>query len=96
LKKRTKNFANSASVSPGEPKPKEPKVFCFFFSKKKCFPACLCVLRRGATPTPALPQSGGGRSWAGTKSSKKLLSVWASALQETLAPKSQKFFGSFF
>jgi hypothetical protein len=36
LKKRTKNFC-SLSRTPDQHPPKDIKVFCFFFSKKKAF-----------------------------------------------------------
>jgi xanthine dehydrogenase iron-sulfur cluster and FAD-binding subunit A len=36
-KKNQKTFANLASVHPERPQPKQSKVFCFFFSKKKAF-----------------------------------------------------------
>jgi hypothetical protein len=34
-KKNQKTFATWSLLYPGGPKPKEPKVFCCFFSKKK-------------------------------------------------------------
>jgi hypothetical protein len=36
-KKNRKTFATWAELIPGRPKPKYSKVFCVFFSKKKCF-----------------------------------------------------------
>jgi hypothetical protein len=37
-KKKQKTFASPGSLFPERPKPKQLKVFCFFFSKKKIFP----------------------------------------------------------
>jgi hypothetical protein len=36
-KKKQKTFANQGSLYPGRPQPKQSKVFCFLFSKKKFF-----------------------------------------------------------
>jgi hypothetical protein len=36
-KKKQKTFADPGRAYPDRPKPKRTKVFCFFFSKKKCF-----------------------------------------------------------
>jgi hypothetical protein len=36
-KKKQKTFADWSSLYPERPGPKIPKVFCFFFSKKKTF-----------------------------------------------------------
>jgi len=36
-KKNQKTFASLGSLYPERPKPKQSKVFCFFFSKKKNF-----------------------------------------------------------
>jgi len=40
LKKRTKKLLFPWAELPERPKPKGPKVFCFFFSKKKTLPYC--------------------------------------------------------
>jgi uncharacterized lipoprotein YmbA len=37
-KKNQKTFASLGSLYPERPKPNDSKVFCFFFSKKKCLP----------------------------------------------------------
>jgi hypothetical protein len=37
LKKRTKKLLNPGPSLSGEAEAKRAKVFCFFFSKKKCF-----------------------------------------------------------
>jgi hypothetical protein len=52
LKKRTKKLLVIwAEPCPEKPKPKQTKVFCFFFSKKKALPLPACLppiaLRRG-------------------------------------------------
>jgi hypothetical protein len=36
--KNQETFAKLDRAVPASPKPKLTKVFCFFFSKKKCFP----------------------------------------------------------
>jgi hypothetical protein len=37
-KKKQKTFASLGSLYPRKAEAKRIKVFCFFFSKKKCFP----------------------------------------------------------
>jgi hypothetical protein len=80
FEKRTKTLCEFGLGLSWRTEAESSKVFCFFFSKKKCFPASLSAVRRGTAPTPVLPQSGAGRSWAVKKRSKKLLADWASAL----------------
>jgi hypothetical protein len=38
-KKKQKTFASLGAAYPGETAAKRPKVFCFFFSKKKALPS---------------------------------------------------------
>jgi homoserine O-acetyltransferase len=40
-KKKQKTFASLGSLQPEKPQPKQSKVFCFFFSKKKAFLPCV-------------------------------------------------------
>jgi hypothetical protein len=52
-KKNQKTFANSSVVYLEKPKPKESKVFCFFFEKSRPSLLCLAATRRGTTATTA-------------------------------------------
>ncbi len=59
-KKKQKTFATWNSLYPDRPKPKQSKVFCFFFSKKKCFLPFVCSVLAAAAPEPQNWITGGG------------------------------------
>jgi hypothetical protein len=58
--KNQKTFAPFGFGLSGSARRKVAKVFCFFFSKKTCFPASLSDLRRGTAPRLLSHRAGEG------------------------------------